>query len=214
MAVEKAKVRAMLDTKTAGKNLTPAYKDSIAANYADKIETDEDIENYVSDRVDTIIISSSEIDRARTIASTAKKEEPAQPAQPAVVPAKTESGEDVPAYMKAFMEQQAAQLAELKGQLAQQTAEKTQATLAERFTKDERMAGIPVSLALKFAPKTEAEFEAAVTDATTTLADYIPAFVGARASDAPIGVAGAPRPKTQTVKEPTDDEIKRIGAML
>ena len=110
MAVEKGKVLAELELKTKGKSLSKIAKDKIAAKWADKINSDEEIASYVDDQADLLDEMAAEADRRATEATKKALEKTGAPK-----PEKTESSEDgkddddttMPEWAKAMKKQNA-----------------------------------------------------------------------------------------------------------
>lgn len=140
MAVEKGKVLARIELILKGKSLSKNFKDDIAAKWAEKIEDDDAIEDYINDREDVLIAASSEADRVRT--TTVKKEEPK------VETETKKEQDDMPAWAKSLFD-------EFKGF----KAEKQKESLSDKFKKDERFKGMPDFMFKGRIPSTEEEYE-------------------------------------------------------
>lgn len=170
MAVEKAKVKAALDAKFKGKSVSKEMKESYAARWAQKIETDDDIQTYVDDREDDILDAAKEADRRATAAEKVGREKAAQaasgnPEGNKDEPTTTELPDDTPGWAKALLKQNEALSQEVAGLKAARTAE----TLTERFKKDERLKGIPEIMFKGRIPTKDEDYETAVEDLA---ADY------------------------------------------
>jgi len=163
MAVDKGKVLVKLNELFKGKSASKTYKENLASKLADKIETEEDIDTYVDDRADIFLESISEADRRVTEATKPK------PTEPVVEPV----SDDAPAWFKAHAEKTNKVIEELTGKLTGFEQQQTAKTIEQRFKSDERLKGIPEPAFKGRIPKTEEEFEAAVTELTTDYAPYI-----------------------------------------
>jgi hypothetical protein len=171
MAIEKAKVLAALSTKFKGKSLSKTFLDKTATRYAAKIETEADLDDYINDREDDILAAGEEADRRVTAAlktpAEGGKTKPTPTEQQPVV--SEDELTDAPPYVKAMLKQMQGMTDEIKGLKAERTAE----TISQRFLKDERLKGIDPKLLKGRFPKTDDEFEAAVTEAAEDLKDFI-----------------------------------------
>jgi len=170
MAVPKEKVITALNAKLAGKNVSQKLKDSYATRWADKIETEEDIDNFVGDRSDDLLDAQKEADRRATEAGTNARKEAAKAAagEPKTdEPEQNKLPDDTPPYIKALMAKLEGMEAKVNGFEASKQAE----TIEQRFLGLEKVKDKPLGIAKRYVPKTEEEFEAA---AAQLEADFAP----------------------------------------
>lgn len=170
MAIEKAKVFAALQLKFKGKSLTKTFLDKTATRYALKIENDADLDDYINEREEDILAAGEEADRRVTAATKKPKEgEGTKPEAKTEPEIDEDELKDAPPYVKAMMKKMQGMADEIKGFKSEKTVE----SLQSRFLKDDRLKGInPVLLKGRY-PKTEEEFEAAVTETAEELKDFI-----------------------------------------
>lgn len=167
MPVPKDKVSAAIETKFKGKSLTKNFKDQLATNWAEKIETEEGIEEFINDREDVILAASTEGDRRATAAATKARQEAADAAagkktepEPAKEP---ELPADTPEWAKAIMQSTKALAEKVNGFESKQQAK----TLQERFESDPRVKDVPAFIRNGYIPTTEEEFETKATSLAT-----------------------------------------------
>lgn len=152
MAVEKGKVLAAIEAKLQGKSLTKNFKENLATKWAEKIETEDDIEAFVDDREDVLLEASSEADRRAVAAAKKAKSESQEPKQeetPSV-------DDDTPAWAKALIQK-------VEGFERQQKSQ----TIAERFRNDERiksLKGLQEHMFKGRIPQSEEEYDAKVEE--------------------------------------------------
>lgn len=165
MAVEKGKVLLKLEEILKGKSASKNFKENIASKWADKIETDEDIETYINDREDILLEASSEADRRATeAAQKAKAPEPKPEPTPKDVEPKPEP--------KSEMDELKELVKSLSGTVQTMQQQRTQETITERFLKDERLKGIPDFVLKRAIPKSEEDFDTAVTELATEYTEF------------------------------------------
>lgn len=198
MAVPKDKVLAALNKTFQGKSVSKTYKDSLATKWAAKIENEEDIDTYVSDREDDILEASAEADRrALTAAKTAKQEAAdavAGKKQAGEIP--DEVNKDVPEWMKPFMTSIQTLATEVQGLKTQKSVE----TLTDRFMKEERLKTVPDFMKKMAVPKTEDDFEAAVAGLSTEFTQFATQHkIESFGNDAPGGNGNPAPPAAQKV---------------
>lgn len=144
MAVEKGLVLAAIEAKLKGKSLSKNFKENLAAKWAERIETDEDVDSFIDDREDVLLEASSEADRR---------------AQEAVKKVKVEKVEEVKVDdnnpNKELLSAIQALTAKVDGF---ENAQKTK-SLEERFRADERLKGVPEFLIKRSIPKSDEEFD-------------------------------------------------------
>lgn len=190
MAVEKGKVLAAIELKFKGKSLTKNFKENIAAKWAAKIETDEEIDAYIEDREDIVLEASTEADRRATQATAKAKADAAaavtgKPETPKDEPA--ELPDDTPAWAKALMQQNKALADKVDGFERQKQTD----SIADRFKKDKRFEGIPAELLHGRYPAKEEDYEAAAEAASTALKPLVEQFkLAGFGKDAPAGGNG------------------------
>lgn len=172
MAVEKGKVLAELELKTKGKSLTKSFKDKLAAKWADKIESDDDIVAYIEDRMDILEEASGEADRRVSDALKASKaagKKGDEGADSGDGKGKDDAGdENIPAWAKQMMEQNKTLQETIT---AMQQKEKVQ-SLHDRFKKHEKIKDIPAAFLKGRLPESEEAFEEAVEAAAQEFADF------------------------------------------
>lgn len=164
MAVEKDKVLAAIELKFKGKSITKTYKENLASKWAAKIESEEDIDTYISEREEDVLEAAAEADRRATEASKKaaaekSKTEPNPPTPPAEDPFK-----DAPEWMKAYMKQQEDKTKALEDKLTGFEQANKQKTIAERFKSDPRVKDIPEKFLKGRIPQSEDDLEAAIAE--------------------------------------------------
>lgn len=168
MAIEKSKVLAALQLKFKGKSISKTYLEKLATRYATKIETDADLDDYINEREEDIIDAGTEADR-RVTAALKKPAEGPKPTATTETEIDEDELKDAPPYVKVMMKQMQGMTKTIEGL----QAEKTVQSLTERFLKDERLKGLDAKLLKGRYPKTEEDFENAVTEAAEDLKDFI-----------------------------------------
>lgn len=172
MPVEKGKVLTAIEAKLKGKSLSKNFKENIATKWAEKIDTDENIDSYIEDREDILLEASSEADRRATEAAQKakgeqKKDDGAPPADPATPPAKTPGTEP-----KSEIDELKELVKSLAGTVTTMQQQRTQETITERFRKDERLKGVPEFMFKGRIPAKEEDFETAVTELAADYTDF------------------------------------------
>lgn len=196
MAVEKGKVLAKFELILKGKSLSKNFKDSLAAKWAEKIETDEDIDAYVEDRQDVLIEASAEADRVRTAAKKVevKVEEPEEVKL-----------DDAPEWAKSLIKQNQ----ELASKFEQIESAKKFESISDKFKKDERLKGIPEFAFKGRIPKSEEEYEDAVSELSNDFKEFATkAKLEDYGNDQPTGGAG--KAKLEVKKITAEDAAKII----
>lgn len=203
MPVEKGKVLAKLQERYKGTSATKTYLEGRAAKWAERIDSDEDIDAFIDDRDDDIKDAISEADRR--VSEAVKKPKPEPTPTPTPEPAPYEGTSEFEKLMlKKF--------GELEGKLSGFEQQRQQQTIAERFLKDERVKGIPQFFANKFIPASEEEYERTVTK----LAEDYTAFAKENnlsnfGQDAPPAGQGKGRAgKKEASKEEIDAVMSKI----
>ncbi len=157
--VEKGKVLAAIETKLKGKSLSKNFKDNLATKWAEKIETDEEIDEYVENREDVLFEASAEADRRAVAAAKKAKETPEKKEEQE----EPEIDNEAPAWAKALIKQNQTLASRLESFESQQKHQ----TISERFKKDERISslkGVQEHMFKGRIPQTEEEYEAAVEE--------------------------------------------------
>lgn len=153
MAVSKDKVLAAIEEKFKGSSLTKHYKETIAKKLADKIETDADIDSYIDDRADFFTETQAEADRrVSSVVKPSKVEDTPKNEEPKV------DNDEMPSYLKALMET----IEGLKSEFNTMKSQKVTDSIADRFSKDERLAGIDPRFYKGRVPTSETDFESSV----------------------------------------------------
>jgi hypothetical protein len=173
MPADKGKVLVAIEAILKGKSATKNFKDSIATKWAAKIDTDEEIEAYVSDRSDVLLEASTEADRRATQATTKAKADAA-----AAVTGKTEP--DTSTTTEAEPDTEIGKLMKMMQGLTQTVTnlqqERQTETLQQKYHKALKEAGIPDQLAKYLPlPKDEAGIADSVTQHATDLKPLIDA---------------------------------------
>lgn len=173
MPVPKDKVVTKLNEKYKGRSLSKDFKNKLAEKWAEKIDTEEDIDSYINDRDDIILETISESDRRAKQASDKAKEDAARAVKGDVVEDKKEPEipDDTPAYMKAFMKE----FKSLKEELGSFKAAKSQETIYDRFKNEFAESKVPESMLKRYAPQSEEDFESAKEELTKTWGEIAPA---------------------------------------
>lgn len=156
MPVEKDKVLTAIEAKFKGKSITKTFKENIAAKWAAKIDNDTEIDSFIEDREDVILEAVSEADRRATdaVKKVTEKQDPPKPDD------KPKVADDAPDWFKQYAEAQDKKIGEVLGKVTGYE----QQTIEQRFRADKRLAGLPEFAYKGRIPKTDAEFEAAVTE--------------------------------------------------
>lgn len=165
MAVEEKKVLDALELKFKGKSISKDFKKAIAKKWAAKIDNDTDIDGYIEDREDVVLEAASEGDRRATEASKKSKAEIVKTVTGEETTTEEEPTTEIGKLMKMVEGLQ-------KTVQTMQQAD-TSKTLTERFNSDPRLKGIDPKLLKGRVPATEAELEAAITEAAEDLKDFI-----------------------------------------
>lgn len=210
MAVEQGKVIAKLNKLFEGKSVTDTYKKSLAAKWAARIETDEDIDAFVKDREEDVLEASKEADRRATSAVQVAKEAAAKTVLgEEQKPVEVQTPSDAPEYVKALM----AKIEGLTTTVNTLQAAKQTESIAEKFNKDQRVKDVPDWIREGFMPTSDADYE----DKVTALATKFNTFaeqnkIASFGNDKPTTVAGVQ--PTGKVKEATDEDVKAVMAQI
>lgn len=173
MAVDKDKVLVKLDVKYKGKALSKTSKDKLAAAWAAKIETDDDIDDYIDDRDDVIQTLISEADKRVTDAVTKTEAKHKKPADKADKGENDDNDdEDETAGLDAGQKLIFKKLKELSGEVNQIKTEKTKSNIAERFANHADLKDIPAIFKKGRTPQTDEEFDATVEEVKNDYAEY------------------------------------------
>lgn len=202
MAVEKGLVLAAIEEKFKGTSLTKNFKENLAGKWAEKIENDEGIEDYVSDREDIILEASAEADRRATDAIKKVKKPESTPA-PEPEKKKEEPDNDMPAWARSLMEE----ITSLKSQQKRQT-------LAEKFKSDERVKklNIPEKMLSRYIPADEDSFETAVQDFTSDFSQLAKsAKIAGFGGDTPADSTSGGDEAKKKAKKLSMDEARKIA---
>ncbi|TXK52382.1 hypothetical protein FVR03_01310 [Pontibacter qinzhouensis] len=197
---DRAKVLAAIEARLKGKSLSKNFKENIATKWAEKIDTDENIDAYIEDREDILIEASSEADRRATEAATkakgdtTKKDPDTPPTVPAPEPPKTD---DTPAWAKALMQE----VQTLK-------AEKQAQTVQQKVLSDERLKTVPKSyLKGRPLPTSEDEVDSWIEATTTDYKEFAQEMkLQNFGNDTPPSGSGSP-----TGKVASKAEIEAVG---
>lgn len=135
MAVEEKGLRAKIELKFKGKSLSKNFKDALAKKWAPKIDTEEDVDDYIDDREDIILETASEGDRIRTEAAKKK---------PTTTVETVETDEDNDEG-KTEMQKLMAEITKLTGVVTGLQQKETQQTIQQQAMKHESLKGIPAS---------------------------------------------------------------------
>lgn len=169
MAVELKKVLDAIELKFKGKSITKDFKKALATKWADKIDNDTDIDKFIEDREDVILEASAEGDRRATAAGKAGKEEVIKKVtgkEPEII--EDEPTDDMGKLMK--------MVTGLVTEISTLKAEKTTASLADKFTNDERLKGISPTLLKKWAPTSaisDEDLDALIEQTAVELKDFV-----------------------------------------
>lgn len=166
MAISKDSVKAKFELKFKKVNLTKNFKDSVINKIANKLDSEDDIDQTLDLYEDVISESAAEADRIRT---QAKKDALKQPEKETLQEDELEPLPiDTPEYVKVLLKEVKA----LKE--AQQNFEKAKQTetIVDRFKKDDRLKGIPEFVLKGYIPKNEEELEANIAEVTTQFSQF------------------------------------------
>jgi len=211
MAVPKDKVKAALDIKFKGKSVSKDLKDSIAARWADKIEDEEGIDAYISDREDDVLDAAKEADR-RATAATAKAKADAEKAvrgesTETEKPEDTGIHADTPEWAKALILQNKA----LADKVNAIEAGKQAQSIAERFNKDPRVKDVPEFIRAGYIPTSEADFEEKATALSTKFGEFSTQYkLQPLGNDAPPAQSGIGQSPKGAVKEASKEQLDAV----
>lgn len=217
MPVNEGLVLQKLNDKFRGKSVSKTLKASLAKRMAEKIESDEEIEEYINDREDIILEATRDKDAAVTAMAAKTKEEVINAAkgEPAKQddPPSTEPVEGMPDWFKPF----ATQFGTLAQTVTGLQKDKAHQTISQRLQSDERTKDIPPNFYKRWSiPENDADFE---TFAEELKAEYQPFAASATAQQFSTGTPGGGIQTGGSMKlgqlpEPSDDQVKRIAALL
>ena len=174
MAVEKAKVLAALNAKFKGKtSVSKELKESYATRWAQHIDTDDDIQDFVDGREEDVLDAAKYADRRANAAEKLGREKAAQAASGKTETEETqeeepESPAGTPDWAKMLFKQHKELVDKVKSFEASRTAE----TLGDRFRKDDRLKDVPEAWIKRAIPQSEEGFEQAVTELLTDYTAY------------------------------------------
>lgn len=204
MAVERDKVLAAIELRYKGKSMSKTFKENLAAKYAAKIDNDTEIDSYIEDREDIVLEAISEADRRATDAAKKNNAPPKDDNEPP----KQSANDDAPAWFKTYAENQKKEMEALSGKVATFETAQTAKTLEQRFKSDERLKGVPEVMFKGRIPKTEEEFESAVTELAS---DYAPLAEQMKKSTfGTFKPAGGSEPSTGAKKQASKEQIDAI----
>lgn len=217
MAVPKDKVIAILKEKLKGKSHTKTFIDKTAARYAEKIENEEAIAEYIDDRIDDLLEAGQEADRRSTAAvDKAKKdlqdkidgkEKPPAEEKPVI-------SDDTPEWAKALIKN-----VEALGTTVDNIQKKdTSKSISEQFFASDKLKGIDPKLLKGRIPTKLEDLEAAIDEAATELKDYVKTddqqastTVRKFGNEKPLaGGNHKPGQQTSTAKEATKEELDAV----
>lgn len=211
MAIDKGLVLAAIEVKLKGKSASKNFKENIAAKWAEKIDTAEDLDSFIEDREDVLIEACSEADRRATAATAKAKEEAGKTTKEddKKDDRKFEIPDDTPEWAKALIKQNQDTAAKLE---AFESKQKTQ-TITERFKADPRVKDIPDFIRKGYIPTSEEDFETtveALTGEWKTFADKNK--LASHGNDTPPSGSGGGDPTK--VKPVSDEKAKEMAATL
>lgn len=168
MAVEKDKVLLAINIKFKGKSISKLSKEKLATVWAEKIDNDTEIDEYVNDKEDVVLTLITEADTRVTEA--VKK----------ITLPKTENNEGKPAEieidetekMTIFEKMMLQKFNTLESKITGFETQQTQKTLTERFKSHTDLKGVPEFMFKGRIPLTEEEFENAVAELKTDYTTY------------------------------------------
>jgi len=208
--VPKDKVLAVLNAKLQGKSVTKTYKERLAEKWAAKIENEEDIETYVSDREDDILEAAADGDRRAQSATKTAKQEAADMLTGKSGdenPKEITPDPNMPEYMKAFM----AKVDNLAEKVTGFEQKQSSQSLSEKFAKDERLKDVNPIFYKGRIPTSEEQFEAAVTEVATDWAAIAGTANFAQfGKDVPGSAAGAQKRPSGETKEASKEQLDAV----
>jgi hypothetical protein len=161
-----------LREKFKGKSLSKTYFEKLAKKWAPKIETDDDIDEYIEDREDVILEAASEADRVRTEAAAAAAKKAAKKTgnegDDDDEPEEPEFPEGTPDYMKTFMKK----VDKLGERMSTFETQSQQKTISERFKAHPDLKGVPEFMFKGRIPTKEEDFDAFVEELKTDFTSY------------------------------------------
>lgn len=219
MPADKAKIIAALNEKFKGRSVSKNYKEALAAKWAAKIESDEAIEDYVSDREDDILEASKEADARATAAANRAKQDAADllngKAKTDTPTAEELNTEGMPEWFKAYAKQQQEAQAALAAKVSGFEQANTRQTIEQRFKADERLKGIPAELLHGRYPQSEAEYDAAVEATQQALKPFVERLATVDfGKDTPGAFGGGQPAPAGKVKEASDKELDVLMANI
>lgn len=163
---DKGLVLKAIEAKLKGKSLSKNFKENLASKWAEKIESDEDIDTFIEVREDLLLEASAEADRRAVAAAKKAKEESVKNTAPVAKEEEEEVKVDdsAPEWAKALIKQNQTLSSKLE---AFESKQKHQ-TIRERFTGEEKVsklikdlkdAGLPVESFESWIPKSEEDFD-------------------------------------------------------
>ena len=178
----------VLTAKLAGKNVSKKLIDSYATQLAEMIEDEQGIESIVDSNLFGIIIAQKEADRVRTETATSTRKEAADAAAGKKPDEqgdqKPELPADAPDYVKALM----AKIEGMETTIAGFKSAEQAKTIQERFLAHEDVKKVPQGAAKRYVPKTEEDFDAALTELKTDFAPLMEQSSGAPSFGAGSGL--------------------------
>ncbi len=192
--------------KTSGINISDKLISNLADRWAPIIADDAAADGFIELRKDVLEETVAEADRRVTQA--AQKQKPAEPAKPNETPP---AAEQVPPSTDPAIAALTKQISDLAGVVTGMVQGQQAQTMAQRFGTDPRLAGIPEAFFKGRVPRTEEEFEIAVTDTAADFKAIKQSFAG-EAGNAGSGTPATPPVGTQ--KAPvvaTQEKMDRIS---
>jgi len=213
MPVAKDKVLPILENILKGKSASKTFKDELAAEYADMIDTEEGIEAFLNNQSRIIIKAVSEADRRATDATKKAKQDALDALNPPKdEPAQPTADPNQPAYVAELMKQ----MAEMRGEINGFRSQQSQQTIAQRYQSDvEKMqqelgVALPASTVARFTPTSDDGYGASLTELKELAAGMKQANFG---NDRPAGAA-LPIGTDGKVKPASTEQVKDVMSQL
>jgi len=176
MAVPKDKVAAALGVKYRGKSISKTLVNDLATDWAEKIEDEAGIDEYINNHDTMINVFIKEADRRATTAAEKARKEASDAAAGRQTDDQNQGEEtiptDAPDWFKQFATAQAQQTKVLTDKLAAFEGATQAKTIQERFTKEAKAKGVPDAWIKRSLPGTEADYDTALNDIVTDYTQF------------------------------------------
>ena len=206
MAVAKGLVLAAIEKAFKGKSLSKTFKENLSVKWADKIDTEDDIDDFVSERTDEILEASAEADRRANSARIKALEEARE--DKGGKGNKSDTGnddddEELPADTPEWAKQVLKQNAELKRKVESFEQSQSLKGIEERFKNDPLLKGLPKAMFKGRIPQKEEDYESYRDE---LIEDY-KGMMEANPSLPALGQDAPPRSSNQQKQQKNDAKV-------